>query len=159
MAIARTVQHALEQSGISFDVIAHDPTPSSLRTADAAHLDPGAIAKAVLLTDDEDRGRHLMAVVPASCRVSMTEVSRRTGRPVHLATEDDAARVFPDCRLGAVPPLGPAYGVETVWDDRLMTRSDVYFEAGDHEHLVHVKTWDFVRLLPSAAHGRISAAK
>jgi prolyl-tRNA editing enzyme YbaK/EbsC (Cys-tRNA(Pro) deacylase) len=31
----------------------------------------------------------------------------------------------------------------------------VYFEAGDHEHLVRMKTQDFLRLLGDCPHGRL----
>ncbi len=46
--------------------------------------------------------------------------------------------------------------METVWDDSLMLQPELYFEAGDHEHLVHVKSRDFFRLLADCPHGDIS---
>jgi Ala-tRNA(Pro) deacylase len=81
----------------------------------------------------------------------------RTGRPVRLATEAELKEMFADCSAGAVPPLGGAYGMETIWDDCLMERSEVYFEAGDHETLVHMKTPDFVKLMEGAHHMPFSA--
>ena len=46
--------------------------------------------------------------------------------------------------------------METILDDSLLEQPDVYFEAGDHEHLVHLEAWDLVRLLPGCAHGKLS---
>jgi Ala-tRNA(Pro) deacylase len=62
-------------------------------------------------------------------------------------------RLFPDCREGAIPPLGPAYGLRTVVDDDLEAQQEVYFEAGDHESLVHMTASQFLSLL-----GRVERA-
>lgn len=156
MPIAHTVRLYLTDHQTPFDLVPHAPTASSLRTATKAHIGAGSLAKAVLLEDDLARDRFLVAVVPANRRVDLDQFTRRTGRPVHLATEEDAVELFGDCATGALPPLGPAYGVETVWDDSLMLQPELYFEAGDHEHLVHVKSRDFFRLLADCPHGDIS---
>ncbi|MDH4189363.1 MAG: YbaK/EbsC family protein [Betaproteobacteria bacterium] len=156
MSIAPSVQKYLDAQGIAFEVLTHAHTASSLRSADRSAIDPGCLAKAVLFGADLESRRLLMAVVPATHRVALAEFAGRAKCSVHLATEDDAARAFGDCERGAIPPLGPAYGVETIWDDRLMAQPDLYFEAGDHEHLVHVTAQDFLRLLPGCTHGQIS---
>jgi hypothetical protein len=52
MAVAATVKEFLEQRGVPYDVVHHTHTPSSLRTAEAAHIPGDRLAKAVLLQDD-----------------------------------------------------------------------------------------------------------
>jgi len=159
MSIAHSVQRVLEEQHVPFEVLSHSHSVSSLRTADRAAIDPSCLAKGVLLSDDLDRDHLLMAVVPATHRVDLPEFAGRAKCAVHLASEDDAARVFSDCERGAIPPLGPAYGVETFWEDSLMSQPELYFEAGDHEHLVRVKAKDFIKLLPNCPHGQISRAR
>jgi Ala-tRNA(Pro) deacylase len=66
--------------------------------------------------------------------------------------------VFRDCASGAVPPIGPAYGLETVVEERLLAEPDVYFEGGDHESLVHVRGEAFRELVCGARHGRFAHA-
>lgn len=158
MSIAHTVQMYLSQSGIPYDVVEHAHTVSSLRTASEACIAPARLAKAVLFEDDFDHSHFLMAVLPAARHVELARVSLQAGRPMHLATEEDAAGLFADCEAGAIPPLGPAYGVETVWDDSLMEQPELYLEAGDHEHLVHLRSADLRRLLQDCAHGDFSRA-
>ncbi|MCK4834799.1 MAG: hypothetical protein KAT12_08470 [Gammaproteobacteria bacterium] len=53
-------------------------------------------------------------------------------------------------------PIGDAYGIEVIFDDRLNECGDVYFEAGDHTDLVHVSVIDFRGLMGNACHGEIS---
>lgn len=156
MSIAHTVQTWLAQHQTPFEVLSHHHTASSLRTACEANIRPGCLAKAVLLEDDLQHDHFMMAVVPATHRVELARVSEQAGRQMRLATEADAARLFPDCEAGAIPPLGPAYGVETILDDSLLEQQELYFEAGDHEHLVHLKAGDLFRLLPDCTHGQFS---
>jgi len=156
MPIAPTVQSYLAANKAAFDVVAHRHSASSLASANEAHILPARLAKAVLLEDEREPNRYLMAVVPATHRVEMARLSRQVGRPVHLAAERDAASLFSDCEPGAIPALGPAYGVETMVDDCLMEQPDLYFEAGDHEHLVHMETKELFWLLSECGHGEFS---
>jgi len=77
-------------------------------------------------------------------------------RNLGLATENELAGLFKDCELGAIPPIGPAYGIEIVVDDSLLQEDDVYFEAGDHEELIHVSGKQFQDLVAGARHGHFS---
>jgi len=43
-----------------------------------------------------------------------------------------------------------------VVDDSLIAQPEVYFEAGDHEDVVHLRGGDFLRLLDGSLHGRFS---
>ena len=95
-------------------------------------------------------------VVPATHHVDLGLLHRWLNRPFGLATEPELARLFEDCELGAIPPIGAAYGLETIFDDSLGERPDVYLEAGDHRTLIHVKGEDFVRLMAGTKHARIS---
>ena len=97
-----------------------------------------------------------MVVVPAISYVEMKHVRRELDRELELVEEDEFSKLFPDCEPGAVPPLGPAYQIETFLDEALTSLSNVYFEAGDHEHLVHVNGDDFKTLLSGVRHGHYS---
>ena len=158
MTIAHTLKSFLDKEQVPYEVIAHRHTATSLRTAETAHIEASRLAKAVLLEQDLEHSHYLMAVLPASHRLELPEVALRVGRLVHLATEEDAAMLFEDCETGAIPPVGPAYGIDTVVEDSVLAQPDMYLEAGDHEHVVHMATRDFLRLVGDCPHGRFSRA-
>jgi Ala-tRNA(Pro) deacylase len=155
MAVAETVQRFLEQLSIEYNLVAHPHTGSSHETAEAAHVNEDHIAKAVIV---KDAVSYAMVVVPASNWVEIAHLRKEINRDFHLASEEELAKLFGDCETGAIPPLGPAYGVETFLDEALTTLANVYFEAGDHEHLVHTKGEDFLKLLGGVRHGYYSHA-
>lgn len=153
MATALTLQQYLAQKGIAYEVVPHAPTLSSLRTAEACHVSADCLAKGVVL---KDGGDYLLAVLPASHQLEMEVVEARLGRRLALAEEAELERLFPDCALGAVPPIGAAYGLESIVDEAISEMPDVYFEAGDHRTLVHMPGAAFDRLMDAAPHGRFS---
>jgi Ala-tRNA(Pro) deacylase len=155
MGMAMKLAHYLRAHPVQFDLLMHSHTGNSLQSAKAMHVPPGCLAKAVVLEDDD--AHMLMAVLPASRKLDLEQLRSRTGRTLRLATEAELGECFDDCALGAVPPIGKAYGMETVLDDSLMAQPELYFEAGDHETLVRVKTSDFASLLEGAAHMDFSA--
>lgn len=153
MTIAASVETYLTEAGVRYDVIAHQRTSDSAHTAQAAHIPGERLAKCVMLEDDDG---YLMAVLPASRRVDLGALHQQFGRELGLATEGELARLFIDCEPGAIPPLGAAYGIDTVVDDSLIDAQEVWFEAGDHSALVHVSGSDFLKLMGDAPRARIS---
>jgi len=153
MTIARTVIDCLQTQRVAYEVIAHRPSGSSLESAALSHVAAGSLAKAVVLAD---AAGYVMAVIPANSHLDLEQLSRVTGRRLTLVPEDRLPRIFRDCAPGAIPPLGPAYGLETVVEDCLIGQAEVYFEGGDHEELVRVAGEQFLALLKDARHGHFS---
>lgn len=153
MAIAITLEQYLQDQDIDFDLLHHDQTRTSLEAASAANVSGDCVAKTVILEDDSG---YVMVVVPASHQLEMPRVHDLLLRPLILAHENELPRLFSDCKPGAIPPIGDAYGIETLVDDSLAEQPDIYFEAGDHEALVHVDTENFSYLTSDAVHGRFS---
>ncbi len=86
----------------------------------------------------------------------MKVLEEEIGEPITFASEQELPNIFSDCELGAVPAIGPAYGLETIIDTRLRTQTDIYFEAGDHEELAHIREPQFEKLLSGARYLPIS---
>jgi len=153
MAIPETITGYLAREGVHFEVVHHPRSRSSWQTVITAHVDPERFAKAVLLYDDEG---YFLAVLPASRDLDMRALARQFGRRPEMVSEADLRRLFPDCALGAVPALGPAYRLDTVVDSSLRGLPEVWFEAGDHEEIIRLKGAEFERLLSDAWFGTIS---
>jgi Ala-tRNA(Pro) deacylase len=156
MAIPQTVKNFLDQLSVDYDLKTHPHSGSSHETSLASHVSEDHIAKGVIV---KDATGYAMVVVPAVNYVEMKHVRKELGRELELVEESEFARLFPDCEPGAVPPLGPAYQIETFLDEALTTLANVYLEAGDHEHLLHVSGDGFKTLLSGVRHGNYSHEK
>ena len=154
MAIASTVSNYLAEHDVPYDVLTHPHTVTSGESAEAAHVPGNRLAKSVVLEDEQG---YLMVVLPASRHVDLGELHRQLNRNLGLATESELGTLFSDCEIGALPAIGPAYGMETIIDDTIAEQPDIYFEAGDHEQLIHVSAEAFETLVGGRAqHGHFS---
>ncbi len=150
MTMSTTVKSYLEGRGIAYELVSHPTTGSSQESAEAAHVDEDRVAKAVILTD---RQGGVLVVIPGDKWVKVHAVGDTLGRELELADESRAASFFPDCDSGAIPPLGPAYDMETLLDEALTSLAFVYFESGDHRTLVKTSGEDFLALLEGSRQG------
>ena len=150
MAISPTLDSFLNQKQVTYDLIPHKHTGSSMETAEAAHVSGNSLAKAVILKDEE---RYIMVVIQSSEHVDLAELKRQVGHTFEMATETELGEVFTDCSLGAVPPVGAAWGMDVYLDECLLGQDEIYFEAGDHEDLVRVTGNEFERLMEGANRG------
>lgn len=153
MSIPRTIAEYLDRGAVTYEVIEHPRTATSLETARVAGVPAPRLAKAVLLKDEED---FLLAVLPADRDLSLAAVATVLGHAAALADEDELREVFPDCKRGAVPAIGVAYGLRMLVDRRLRQEPDVYFESGDHEKLIHLEEAAFEQVLEGATFESIS---
>lgn len=153
MTIAKTVEKHLQDCGIQYDVITHSLTGSSSESAQSAHVSGDRIAKGVVV---KNSGDYLLAVIPGEHYLDIKSLGEQLSRDLQMADESELGKLFIDCAEGAVPALGIAYGLTTLVDENLLKQPELYFEAGDHESLIHVREADFEVLMKGAEIGMFS---
>ena len=151
MSLPSHLTSYLDQRGTQYEICTHEHSRSSAETARSAQVPASQLAKSVILQDDDGC---VMAVLPADRVLMVGEFSRLAGRyRLRLADEDRIASLFEDCERGAVPPVGMAWGLETIVDDTLDGNEVVYLEAGDHESLLRMSGEQFRELMRGQPHG------
>jgi Ala-tRNA(Pro) deacylase len=154
MSIAPKLRNYLAAEGIQYVEIPHVFTMSSNRTAEACHIPGDRLAKGVVLRRNGD---YLLAVVPASHHLRLSDLRTELGDHVVMASEAEINRLFGDCAHGAIPAVGKCYGLNMIVDDSMEAQPEIYIEAGDHETLLQFTRAQFGRLTANAVHGRFSA--
>ena len=155
MAIALKLADYLQQRGVEYQLVSHPKSEYSMETAEKAHVHGDSLAKGVLVKDDDG---YLLVVLPADYHIEIESLHKLLGQEVEMVDESVLKGVFTDCELGAVPPIGMAYGVTTIWDptSSLGKLDEVFFEAGDHETLVRMSGVQFHELMAPAERGEFS---
>jgi Ala-tRNA(Pro) deacylase len=88
-----------------------------------------------------------MAVLPADCLLDLEELAERLNlRHVRLATEVEVANLFPECEVGAMPPLGRLFGLPVYIDSRLAEEEYITFNGGTHRDAIQIRFSDLLRL-------------
>ena len=135
----------LDEAGVAYELLGHAHTESAAAEARTLGVVLEEVGKTLVLATPEG---YVRAVVPASERLDLQKVRERLGdgKRVHLASEEELARDYPEFELGAVPPLGGSRAERVLVDRRLAERESIVVEAGSHEQSIRVRTADLLRL-------------
>lgn len=156
MTMSVSLSSYLANQQIHYDILEHVHTDNSLATAEAAHVAPQQVAKAVVV---KHNNHYTMCVLPASHQLILEWLEYEQQLAYELADEQELRRLFPDCELGAIPCIGQAFDMDVIVDTALMENKDVYIEGGDHRQLVHVSNRDFQAMMGDAWQAVISCPK
>ncbi|HJT86651.1 MAG TPA: YbaK/EbsC family protein [Bryobacteraceae bacterium] len=141
MPLSERMRNFLDSHHTEYTVTTHPKAFTAREVAVAEHLPAREVAKTVVVFGD---GEYHMIVIPANKLVDFQELRVTLGlSSVRLATEDELAKLFPDCELGAMPPLGNAYGCPVYLDASLAHEDAIAFNAGTHNEVIHMRTADF----------------
>ncbi len=144
MADHVSIEEFLEQQRIPFSTFAHRPAFTAQEEAAASHVHGWNWAKTVVCMAD---GQPILAVLPAPYVIDFEQLRRVAGATVvRLASEKEMAALYPDCELGAMPPLGPMYHQRVFMDRRLADRAELVFDAGRHTKAIRMQYSDFVEV-------------
>lgn len=150
MSTSITVRRYLDKQDVRYATIACNPKTEPLLLFGTDDISPHNIAKAVILKDL--RGM-VMAVIPGPNNLDVEALNRQLHRNLRPAEPEDYHGVFADCEEGVLPPLGEAYGFETIIDDGLLDKDLVYFVSGNHSELIRISGHDFQLLHSNAWYG------
>ncbi len=134
----------LDEQEVRYVTVRHSPAFTAQEVAASAHISGYEMAKTVMI---KVGGKMAMAVLPAPLHVDLRHLRELTGaQDIELAGESEFKALFPDCELGAMPPFGKLYGMETYVAQRLAEDEYIAFNAGTHTELIRMRFRDFERL-------------
>jgi len=67
-----------------------------------------------------------------------------------LTSEREMEQLFPDCEVGAMPPLGSLFNLPVIVDLSVAEQEFIAFNAGTHRDVIHMSYGDFSRLINPA---------
>jgi Ala-tRNA(Pro) deacylase len=133
----------LEDQAVEFEALPHPPAYSAQKLAKYLHVPGKQVAKSLLLYGPQG---FVLAVLPATMNVDLTQLAEALGGHVRLAVEPEIAAFFHDCEWGVVPPFGTLYGLPIILQDSFDPASLMVFEGKSHVEAVRMRCADFERL-------------
>jgi Ala-tRNA(Pro) deacylase len=145
------LQSYLDDMQVAYRVSHHPSAYTAQDLAMAEHVSGKKVIKPVIVKADEE---FVMCALPACYKVDLDELRNQLQvRDVELAQEDHLRQLFPDCEVGAAPPIGRLYGMTTLMDESLIRDDHVTFQAGTHTDAVTMSLADYRRVAqPELAH-------
>jgi Ala-tRNA(Pro) deacylase len=142
--IPQKLEQCLQKAHVWYETRHHPKTITAEELAQRENIDGHEVAKVVVM---REKGKYYMLVLPASYFVDLKQVRQMTGHPnLHFATEEELKEAFPDCDLGAMPPLGNLYNMPVYVEQDLTVDEEIEFNAGSHEDAIRMKYRDYENL-------------
>src|SRR3989304_1540495 len=134
----------LDDNQVRYVTVRHSPAFTAQEVAASAHISGYEMAKTVMIKVD---GKVAMAVLPAPLHADLRQRRELRGAAaVDLGSESEFKSLFPECELGAMPPFGKLYGMETYVARRLTEDEYIAFNAGTHTERIRMRFRDFEKI-------------
>lgn len=138
------LQDYLDEMGIAYRISSHGTAYTSQDLAAQEHVSGEKVIKPVVVSVD---GKPCLCALPATHRIDLLRLREQLqAHDVELMDETQLQKLFPDCEIGAEPPVGKLYGIPTLMDTSLLQDEQVTFQAGDHTTAVTLSMRDYQRL-------------
>lgn len=142
---AQVIKEFLDQNDVKYVSIKHSKAYTAQEIAASAHIHGKKIAKTVILKVD---GKLIFAVLPASYKVDFELLKEALGSDdIRLANEQEFKDKCPGCEVGAMPPMGNLFGMETYVAASLVEDEEIAFNAGNHTELIRMRYVDFENIV------------
>ncbi len=135
----------LDESQVYYRAINHSVAFTAQETAEMAHIPGKDLAKTVIVKID---GKLAMIVEPCNLKLNLQLMEKLLkAKKVELASETEFQELFPECEIGAMPPMGNLYNMDVYVDEKLSEDDKIAFNGGTHTDLVEMAYKDFEKLV------------
>jgi len=145
MSILRKLQAVLDSYQVPYEVLPHSETYTAQETAEVQRVSGDKMAKVVMVK--KENGTPVMLVLPASYHVNFSWLREVLGTRATLEEEREFRGLFPECEIGAEPPFGNLFDLDTVVDTSLTKDDEIVFNAGSHYQTVKMRYDDYARIV------------
>ena len=123
---------------IEHEIHEHEAAQTARATAAAEGVDPRTFAKVVGVAVAD--GRCVLLILDATDQVDLHKARRALDAgEVRFLTEGEMTALAPDCEAGAMPAVGPLFGLSMYADYAVRDDPDISFNAGSHRFSVRVE--------------------
>ena len=141
----KRLKEFLDTHQIKYITIDHSPAYIAREVASSTFVPRREFAKTVMVKTD---GKIAMTVLPASHHADLEKLATASGaKKVCLASEQEFGQLFPGCEIGAMPPFGNLYDMDTYVDVTLKDDDEITFNAGTHAQVIRLAFDDYHKLV------------
>lgn len=122
----------------------HEVAYTAPEIAESCHIHGRNFAKVVMIKVE---GELSMMVLPAHFRVALDALQAALeASSLELACEHEFSYRFPRCEIGAMPPFGHLFGLQTYMVPVFERGEEIAFNAGSHSELIRMPLAEYLRL-------------
>ncbi len=143
LTVLQQIEHRLNEQGIVYDVLRHEPVYTSAEAAAVRGAPLCSGAKALICKCDATMA---MFVLPADLRLASKQIRREKNyRKLRFATPEEVWDLT-QLKPGSIPPFGSLFELPTFCDGALSENNRINFNAGDHSVSISMLYADYLKV-------------
>lgn len=128
----------LASQELEYEIHEHAPAYTARAAATAEGVDPRTFAKVLVVALHD--GRNAFVVLDAPDHLDLRKARHVLGsKDVRLLSEPELTALAPGCEVGAIPAVGPLFGLTTYADYAVRDDAELSFNAGSHRFSARVE--------------------
>ena len=145
MSMCIKLKKYLDSKNVDYEITHHKVVYTAQELAECLHVPGKVMTKVVMIKAGE---KDVMTVMPACRKVDVQRLKEIFKLDdVRIEKEEEFMNLFPECDVGALPPLGNLYGLDVYMDSSLTDDEYILIQTGDNKEAVRIKYEDFARLV------------
>lgn len=143
MTVLEKILKLLEDCGVEFKTMDHEPVFTSEEAAKIRDSDPSTGAKALVMYADKDP---VLLVVPGNKKVDFRKFKKLKGiKDLRMANPQEVTSLT-TLEIGSIPPVGKVLGIKSFFDQSFEEMENVAFNAGSLTTSVFMKAKDLINI-------------
>ncbi len=144
MNLFQKIKQILDSNNVDYQIIEHQPTPTSEESAKARGEEMKTGAKAILMKAND---YFMLAVLPADKKIDGKKLRKILKvKKLRFANQEELYEIT-NCKKGAVPPFGDLLNVNMIIDKLLFTNKFMAFNAGSLTKSIKMQTKDYFEIV------------
>ena len=142
--VFQEIRAILDKNKIKYNLLEHEPTPTSKDAARIRGTKEEQGAKAIILRSEGD---FLLCVLPGNEKIDLKKLRLIINkRSLSLATREEVQKTT-NCIPGEVPPFGNIFKIKTYVDKTLLKNKEIAFNAGLMTKSIVMNIQDFLKIV------------
>lgn len=153
MAVPKKIINFLEKSKVKYKILEHKTVYTAFDKSQTLKVSPKIVGKTLVLKI----GKYLaIALISASKNLDLKKFEKLVDKEVDFASEKLIKNKIKGVKVGAVPPFGNLWGLQTFVDKSLFREKKIILNSGDWNYSIEISTKDLKKLVPDLILGSFS---
>lgn len=143
MTVFEKIKKMLEESGVDYEVIDHEPVHTSADAAKIRDTNVSNGAKALVMFADK---KPFLFVLPGDKKANFKKIKNALKvKDLRMATPEEVLELT-NLVVGSIPPLGKAIGLNSYFDFSFQIKEDIAFNAGMLTRSIIMNANDLIKI-------------
>jgi len=157
MAIPKKIIEFFKKNKIKYEPIEHRTVYTAYDKAATLKVPEKIVGKTLILKGD---GKLIFALIPANKNLDLNKFKKLAKiKKLEFTSEKLIKNKIKGVKVGAIPPFGNLWGLETFIDRSLINQPKIIINGGDYNWSIKINPTNFKKLIPNLTIGNFSKTR